>query len=456
MSTTRQQMETLHKWAINMAGACQLGYFGKRMIVKEVRLTNGPRIGAIDLVVGLASPILLKKLKDAEMALTRQFIPWAFQGDPQVRMNGRTVRIEVGWPQDWQTNDIKLSKLRSQMPPVDSSRWVAGVNNHYVPVTCGLNDNTSHWLLAGQTGSGKTEALRSAATQLAQNPENRLLLIDCKDGDGLGFLENLKGVIGPCCVEISQMRNALGMITQEMVRRYRSGSQSPTTPKIPRIVVVIDEVQTIASEGEAKDPTGLGTLLANLLYKGRGAGIHFLTGTSNPNVDAFKFPAMRRALAGRVALRVEDPDSSKMILHDSNLRADQLLGQGDSYCQSPQATARTQLAWIPPDEMKIYLGYQPRLKRYPVFDAEKVGEVDNLPESSVPSQTVIFSPKEEMAALVAAHHGKRGLGRPKFMAYLKEKGLEPGGSSRIDKLMKRGRAWRDELSALGYIVNEIS
>lgn len=114
-------------------------------------------------------------------------------------------------------------------------------------MTLGVDSGNPHFLFAGQTGSGKTWAMRSALVpSLAQDSENRLILIDAKWGDGLGDAGGLAGPeLGPVATDLETAKAALGWAAHEMRKRYEAGGHSG------RIIVAIDEVQELQGDPAA-------------------------------------------------------------------------------------------------------------------------------------------------------------------------------------------------------------
>ena len=236
---------------------------------------------------------LLQALRQHDAATLRQFVPWAFTGEPVAFMAGRFVRVEAGWPEWLAEGMIRLSDLSER--PKDASRWVVGKNENGRTVSVGLNDRTPHYLVSGATGSGKSVALRNALLQLSRHHENRLVLLDGKYGESLRLVEHLPGVVGPVAVEGPEVRAALGWACQEMRLRYENGHAG-------RVVVAFDEFQEFVG-----DPV-IVALMKRIAAQGRGAGVHLLAATQHPTVDAFGDPAVRRNLTGKLALMVADAD----------------------------------------------------------------------------------------------------------------------------------------------------
>ena len=415
-----QRLGLLTRWTQNLLGALQAGALGK-VTVRAVETVCGPRAGALEIDAGLSTGDLLRTLTANDAALHRQFVPWAFVGEPAVYLTGRFLRLEAGWPESLAEKDIPLGQLGRH--PHGGGRWIAGKNESGATVTLGVDGTNPHYLFGGQTGSGKTWALRAALFQLAQAGDNRLILIDCKWGDGLGRLGALPGLVGPVATDAETAKSALAWAAREMRHRYEAGGHSG------RLLVAIDEVQELQDEAAV-------ALLRRLVTLGRGAGIHVLLGTQHPTRVALGDAAIKRNLTGRVALRVEDGVASNLVVGAPAPRADHLLGAGDAYAVVPGRVQRVQLAYVPPANLERYSGRGVyTLEVWPPFDPEAAG---TLPENR---GGFAVSPTEAAVSILAACLGK---GQPTLKAMVeKATGQRPGGS-RADRLLVYGReayAW---------------
>lgn len=420
----------LERWAVSIVQAASAGAFGGRTLtLRAVETIRGPRAGALEIDAGIEAARLLRILAAGDCALARQFIPWRFEGEPSAFMSGRFVRLEAGWTPDLAETDIPLGTLSRN--PKTGGRWAAGKNEASATVTLGLDSGNPHFLVAGQTGSGKTWAMRSALVQLAQDPENRLILIDAKWGDGLGTLAGLSGLVGPVATDLETAKAALSWAAREMRKRYEAGGHSG------RIIVAIDEVQELQSDPAAVE------LLRRLVALGRGAGVHCLLGTQHPTKDALGDATIKRNLTGRLALRVEDGVASNVVIGAPSPRADYLLGRGDAYAVVPGRVQRLQVAYIPKATLEQFAGRgKYALEVWPPFDPEAAG---TLRPGDEPGGN--DAPAEIGAALEAAHLGK---GRP----WLRERiaqatGRRPGGD-KARRLLALGRGVYDWLSGEGY------
>ena len=417
-----ERTEILSDWARRLVNAAHSGQLtnGKPVQIRKVEIVRGPRAGAVELHAGVNAGRLLRALSADDCALARQFIPFAFAGEPAVYMAGRYVRCEAGWPPNLAETLIPLTDLGAY--PKNHGRWIAGKNELGQTVTLGLNDRTPHFLFAGATGSGKSVALRSAVLQLSRDPDNYLVPIDGKWGEGLGPLARLPRVVGPLATDIPTARAALGWAVQAMKQRYRQ----PGTPG--RVIVVVDEFQEFTNDELITE------CLRRLVAQGRAANVHCLLATQHPTLASFGDPGIRRNLVGRVALRVMDYDASRVAVGGAQPRADHLLGAGDAYAIAPTGLHRAQLAYVDNRDFDRAERTDPLLEDWPEFEAEDLGQEPKVNWS--------YTGAELGVALVSAVKGE---GRPALMKRLEAHGLGRPGSERAARLLNIGREQRDWL-----------
>jgi len=435
MPTDRAKAELKQKylaeWARFLLNAAHQAAFTPRPITLDIRGIAGPRAGALEIAAGIYAPNLLAALQKQDTARLRQFIPWDFDGAPAAFMRGRYVRVEAGWPSELAETMVRLSDL-CQKPRLDG-RWVVGKNEMGATVVAGLNDQTPHWLLGGATGSGKTICLRNAVIQLSRDQDNQILLLDGKYGEGLGSLAHLPGVVGPVATDGPSARSALTWAAGQMQARYASKTEGGNGHG--RLVVAIDEFQEWAG-----DPQFV-ALLSKLAAQGRGAGVHLLAATQHPTVDAFGSPATRRNLNGKLALRVGDPDASRVAVGGNLPRADYLLGAGDTYAIGAGSCHRVQGAFVDEADLNDRGEWQIDEWEYP--DAEAIGQ--DIPTNGIRP----FNGPELGAALLAASQ-EPPEGRVVFQRRLEEAGLPRRGNDQTVELLGLARQMREWLQEAGW------
>ena len=229
-----------------------------------------------------------------------------------------------------------------------------------------------HYLVAGATGSGKSVCLNVMIVSMIMrySPEDlRLILIDPKR---VGFrkYEHLPHLmIDEIITEPQKAVNVLQWAYNEMERRYDEFAKtdgglvsdiesyneivaSDTVPKMPRIVIVVDELADLM-ETCKKDMDAKIRLLAQ---KARAAGIHLVLATQRPSVDVIT-GTIKANLPSRIALKVMNFADSSTILSEGG--AEKLLGNGDMLFKDSgmSETERYQGAWISDREISNIVNY---------------------------------------------------------------------------------------------------
>ena len=229
-----------------------------------------------------------------------------------------------------------------------------------------------HYLVAGATGSGKSVCLNLMIVSLIMrySPEDlRLILVDPK---GVEFI-NYEHIPHLMIDEIiTEPKKALAVLTwayAEMERRfavfresggglvvdidsYNSTVASATVAKMPRIVIIIDELADLM-ETCKKD---LESHIRAIAQKARAAGIHLVLATQRPSVDIIT-GTIKANLPSRIAFKVMNFNDSQTILSEAG--AEKLLGNGDMLYKTARmpATERYQGAYISSREVNIVVNY---------------------------------------------------------------------------------------------------
>lgn len=197
-----------------------------------------------------------------------------------------------------------------------------------------------HYLVAGSTGSGKSVCLNLMIVSMLMrySPEElRLILVDPKGVEFRPYEHIPHLMIDEI---ISEPRKALAVLQwayDEMERRYKQFQEhegvvdidaynevvaSDTVAKMPRIVIVVDELsnlmETCKKEMDAR-------ILA-IAQKARAAGIHLVLATQRPSVDVIT-GTIKANLPSRIALKLMSFADSNTIISEGG--AEKLLGNGD-------------------------------------------------------------------------------------------------------------------------------
>lgn len=405
-----------------------IGFSGLEMIA-------GPRAGVLRLVAAgpaTATSQLVKALSRGDCADLRPLLPWdPPDGCVSAYLHGRYIRCEAAWPKTLQETHVPLSRLGQY--PASGGKWIAGKTEFGKTATLTMDDITPHYLAAGTTGAGKSFAVTVAAYQLGQCPDNQLVLIDGKGGADLRHLSRLPRLVGPLAGTLEDARAALSWAVDAMRQREqvrRAGDRVDG-----RVVVFFDEPQLWLNADQA-----ISDMTTALVTQGRSAGVHLMFTMQHPNVDSFgpNGPTIKRLLDGRIALRVTDQDTSRLLLDNSDARCDRLLGAGDAILRTARGMQRAQLAFVTDRELGRLDG-APALETWPEFVPEKAAAAvgGDWPE-----------PIEVAVALRHAAEysdGKHRGGVPGMRKALEEATGREGGQGRGTTRLRRLRDWGREI-----------
>ena len=198
-----------------------------------------------------------------------------------------------------------------------------------------------HLLIAGTTGSGKSVCTNSLIISLlyrATPDEVRLIMVDPKMVE-LSVYNGIPHLLIPVVTDPKKAAGALQWAVTEMMKRYRLFSErhvrdlevynkaiaeedDPTLTKLPKIVVVIDELADLmlvaAKEVEES--------ICRIAQMGRAAGVHLIIATQRPSSDVIT-GLMKANIPSRIAFAVASSLESRIILDTSG--AEKLVGKGD-------------------------------------------------------------------------------------------------------------------------------
>lgn len=233
-----------------------------------------------------------------------------------------------------------LEGLAGKKSKPDALMFAIGKNLVGEPISDNLAKGP-HYLVAGATGSGKSVCLNVMITSLIMrySPEElRLILIDPKRVEFRIYEHIPHLMIDDIINEPKKVIAVLTWAYAEMERRYKIFEEcggmivdigsyneniaSDTVPKMPRIVIVIDELADLMQMCK-KD---LESRICALAQKARSAGIHLVLATQRPSVDVIT-GTIKANLASRIAFKVSNFNDSMTILGEQG--AEKLLGNGD-------------------------------------------------------------------------------------------------------------------------------
>ncbi|MFT5979160.1 MAG: S-DNA-T family DNA segregation ATPase FtsK/SpoIIIE, partial [Ilumatobacter sp.] len=185
-----------------------------------------------------------------------------------------------------------------------------------------------HALIAGTTGSGKSELLRSLVIGLAAqlSPDHvTFVLVDYKGGSTFDACADLPHTVGLVTdLDDGLAERALISLDAELHRRerllrsvgasdlsdYRLRAEAPTLPRLPRLVVVIDEFAALAKEL----PDFLSALVG-IAQRGRSLGVHLILATQRP--AGVVTDEIRANTNLRLALRLNDIADAHDVVNDA-------------------------------------------------------------------------------------------------------------------------------------------
>ena len=196
-----------------------------------------------------------------------------------------------------------------------------------------------HMLIAGTTGSGKSVCTNSLIISMlykATPEEVRLIMVDPKMVE-LGIYNGIPHLLIPVVTDPKKAAGALQWAVTEMMKRYRTFSEAgvrelssynayvekhPELPKLPQIVIVIDELADLmlvaAKEVEES--------ICRVAQMGRAAGMHLIIATQRPSADVIT-GLMKANIPSRIAFAVASSLESRIILDTQG--AEKLVGKGD-------------------------------------------------------------------------------------------------------------------------------
>ena len=260
-----------------------------------------------------------------------------------------------------------------------------------------------HLLVAGTTGSGKSVCLHAIITNLllTKSPkELRLILIDPKrtelrrynpiphllhdviyDAETL-VDESVRALQG-AVAEMNRRLRLLESIDADDISTYNGKMRELDKPILPRIVIVIDEFETLMdidvrkSKELKKIKEDLENAIKKLVRLGRVTGIHLVIATQRPvaeNIDK----SIRDNLPTRICFRVMDAASSQVVLGQGGAGGEKLQGNGDFLFPEKDSVSKMtklvhgQAVFVSKDEIKNVVedcaGHYSNIRRLQKFD----------------------------------------------------------------------------------------
>ncbi|MBI5753648.1 DNA translocase FtsK [Candidatus Peregrinibacteria bacterium] len=192
-----------------------------------------------------------------------------------------------------------------------------------------------HLLIAGATGSGKSVAMNVFLTSLLYQNSPRdlkLIMIDPKRVE-LNSYNSIPHLLTPVIQDPEKAAISLRWLVAEMVRRYSELSHHRVrnigefndmsgVNKLPRIIVVIDELADLMmAAGKEVEAS-----ICRIAQMARAVGIHLIIATQRPSVDVIT-GLIKANIPSRISFAVSSSIDSRTIL--DGIGAEDLLGRGD-------------------------------------------------------------------------------------------------------------------------------
>jgi S-DNA-T family DNA segregation ATPase FtsK/SpoIIIE len=195
------------------------------------------------------------------------------------------------------------------------------------PLDVDLVADGPHGLIAGTTGAGKSELLRSLVASLATNlPPTRVnfVLVDYKGGSAFAECAELPHTVG-MVTDLDEHLGERALLSLEAELRYRERVLREARASdiiehdrlvgegqasaLPRLLVIIDEFATLASEL----PDFIQSLVG-IAQRGRSLGVHMILATQRPAGAVNE--NIRANTNLRICLRVQTPQDSTDVIDD--------------------------------------------------------------------------------------------------------------------------------------------
>lgn len=254
-------------------------------------------------------------------------------------------------------------------------------NGAPTPTTCALGEDlygtiyTSdikefpHILIAGTTGSGKSIFVHSIIMSMlfrASPDEVRFIMIDPKMVEFTKYEGIPHLMLDEIIFAADKAIRALNWAIAEMQRRieyfaqlhfrdideYNRNCEQIGSEKMPRIVIIVDELADLMSTGKK----AVEEAINRLARLARAAGIHLVLATQRPSVDVIS-GTIKNNLPTRIALTLSSIADSRTVIDAGG--AEKLLGYGDLLYMTPKSSQliRMQGALITDQEIKAVVDF---------------------------------------------------------------------------------------------------
>jgi S-DNA-T family DNA segregation ATPase FtsK/SpoIIIE len=244
-----------------------------------------------------------------------------------------------------------------------------------------------HMLVAGSTGAGKTIGLNTIILSLLYRhgpADLRLIMVDPKRVE-FSVYNSLNHLLCPVVVNPQKAIVALKWLVVEMERRfeflaenksrdidsYNNKNRKKGDPKLPYIVLIIDELADLMSS-RGKD---IEVYIARLAQMARAVGIHLILATQRPSVEVIT-GLIKANITSRIAFQVASQIDSRTILDTAG--AEKLIGKGDMLFVSTEL--------IKPRRIQGAFVSEQEVKKVAAWIEEHQKEIEATPEAESLSQ----------------------------------------------------------------------
>ena len=381
---------------------------------------------AVDIAKAMPSGFALSDLRPhcAHLTWKDERLTW---DDPD--MGGFPLDLDPPPPPEFATREIQKVGAAARdakrvevpfefiAPPADA--WWTGDSRAGIDIALGkagatkrqqltLGQGTSqHVLIAGRTGSGKSTLMHALITNLALNyspDEIDLYLIDFKKG--VEFKVYATHALPHASVVAIESEREFGISVLQRLDaelklradKFRDAGvqdlagyrNTPGTPPLPRILLIVDEFQEFFVE-EDKLAQEAALLLDRLVRQGRAFGVHVHLGSQSLGGAFTLARSTLGQMAVRIALQCSEVDSL-LILAENNLAAKWLSRPGEAIYNdangAPEGNHFFQVVWLSDEKREAYLDQiralgqerKPVLARTPiVFEGDAPAELAGNP-----------------------------------------------------------------------------
>lgn len=283
------------------------------------------------------------------------------------QLKGSGILITVPLPNDYNI-PIDVSTMIKQeftKKSADPTRSIMGIQPDSTNVMNPIS-KAPHFLVAGTTGSGKSVFINSLLITMmsqATPDELKLAIIDPKTVEFTAYKDLPYMLVNPV-TDMSKANNLVIYLTNVMDKRYRDladkgvknleeyneKAEKEGFPKLPFIVLVIDEFADLISQFKEVDKP-----VARIGQKARAAGIHMIIATQSPRREVIT-GLIKANVPSRVSLMVANSTESQIVLDETG--GEKLKPRGDFWLKMNGGNkVRGQAPYVSNDEIDNIFKY---------------------------------------------------------------------------------------------------